>query len=186
MFTDKASNNSLTALKQYCTERIRDKGKPVPFMTVSGVFKSLCQLKQSSTKCTDGIDRKILRLSANFIADTITYIYNLIIEKNKFPKVFEEAKVIPLYKCGDKSQPSNYRPISILSVLSKPVERHINEHIMNHFHISDLLHKNQSGFRLNHSCHTALTELTNTWLSEINLNKLCGALFFFISLRRSM
>ena len=175
MFTDKASNNSLTALKQYCTERIRDKGKPVPFMTVSGVFKSLCHLKQSSTKGTDGIDGEILRLSAPFITDT--YIYNFIIEKNKFSKIFNEAKVIPLYKSGDKSEPSNYRPISILSVLSKPVERHINEHIMNHFHINDLLPKNQSGFRLNHSCHTALTELTDTRLSEINLNKLCGALF---------
>ena len=145
-------------------------------MTVSGVFKSLCQLKQSSTKGTDRIDGKILRLSAPFIADTITYIYNLIIEKNKFPKVFKEVKVIPLYKSGDKSEPSNYRPVSILSVISKPVERHKNEHIMNHFYINDLLHENRSGFRLNHSCRTALTEPIDTWLSEINLNKLCEAL----------
>ena len=144
-------------------------------MTVSGVFKSLCHLKQPSTKGTDGIDGKLLRLSAPFIADTITYIYNLIIEKSKFPKIFKKAKVIPLYKSGDKSEPSNYKPLSILSVLSKPVGRHINEHIMNHFHINDLLHKNQSGFRLTHSCHTALTELIDTLLSEIN--KLCGALF---------
>ena len=135
--TDKPSNNSLIPLKQYRTERIRHKGKPVPLMTVSGVFKSLRHLKQSSTKGTDGIDGRILRLSATFIADTITYMYNLIIEKNKFPKIFKEAKVISLYKSGDKSEPSNYRPISILSVLSKPVERHITEHIMNHFHIND-------------------------------------------------
>ena len=85
--------------------------------------------------------------------------------------------MIPLYKSGDKCEPSNYRPVLILLVFSKPVERHINEHIMNHFHISDLLHKNQSGFRLNHLCHTALAELTDTWLSEINLNKLCRAVF---------
>ena len=91
--------------------------------------------------------------------------------------MFKEAKVIPLYKSSDKSEPCNYRPISILSVHSKPVQRHINKHIMNHFHINDLLHKNQSGFRLNHSCHTHLTELTDTWLSEIILNKPCGALF---------
>ena len=136
-------------------------------------------------KGTDGIDGKILRISASFIADTITYIYNLIIKKNKFPKAFKEAKVIPLYKSGDKSEPSNYKPISILSVLSKPVGRHINEHIMNHFHISDLLRKNQSGFRLNHSCHTALTELTDIWLSEINLNKL-WELCLLISLKRSV
>ena len=128
-------------MKPYCTDRIRHKDKLVPFMTVSGVFKSTRHLKQSSTKGTDGIDGKILRLSAPFITDTITYIYNLIIEKNKFPKVFQEAKVLPLYKSGNQSEPSNYRPISILSVLPKPVERHINEHIMNHFHINDLLHK---------------------------------------------
>ena len=91
--------------------------------------------------------------------------------------MFKEAKVIPLYKSSDKSEPSNYRPISILPALSKPVERHINEHIMNHFHINDLLHKNQSGFRPNHSCHTALTGLIDTLLSETNINKLCGALF---------
>ena len=92
---DVSSNNSLIAFKQYCKERIRHKGKPVPFMTVSGVFKSLCHLKQSSTKGTDGIDGKILRLSSPLITDTITYIYKLIIKKNKFPKVFQEAKVIP-------------------------------------------------------------------------------------------
>jgi hypothetical protein len=48
---------------------------------------------------------------------------------------------------------------------------------MKHFLTNDLLHTNQSGFRPNHSCHTALTELVDTWLSEINSNKLCGALF---------
>ena len=114
-------------------------------MAVSEVFKSLCQLKQSNTKGTDRIDGKIIRLSAPFITDTITYIYNLIIEKNKFPRSFKEAKVIPLYKSSERSDPSNYSPISILSVLSKSVEKHINEHIMKHFLTNDLLHENQSG-----------------------------------------
>ena len=48
--TDKSSNNSLVALKQYCKERITRRDKPVPFMTDSDVFKSLCYPKQSSTK----------------------------------------------------------------------------------------------------------------------------------------
>ena len=87
-------------MKQYRTERIRHKGKPVPLMTVSGVFKSLRHLKQSSTKGTDLIDGKVLRLSAPFITDTITYIYNLIIEKNKFPKVSQLVSW-----CFEPSQP---------------------------------------------------------------------------------
>ena len=48
---------------------------------------------------------------------------------------------------------------------------------MKHFLTNELLHKTQSGFRPNHSFHTALTELIDAWLSGINLNKICGALF---------
>ena len=48
---------------------------------------------------------------------------------------------------------------------------------MKHFLVNDLFYQKQSGFRPNHSCHTALTELIDIWLSEININKLCGALF---------
>ena len=48
---------------------------------------------------------------------------------------------------------------------------------MKHFLVNDLFYQKQSGFRPNHSCHTDLTELIDTWLFEININKLCGALF---------
>ena len=48
---------------------------------------------------------------------------------------------------------------------------------MKHFLVNDLFYQKQSGFKPNHSCHTALTELIDTWLSEISINKLCGALF---------
>ena len=48
---------------------------------------------------------------------------------------------------------------------------------MKHFLVNDSFYQKQSGFRPNHSCHTALTELIDTWLSEISINKLCGASF---------
>ena len=175
--TDNSPINELTLLEQYCTEKISHEASALPFMTVREVYKSLCHLKQSNTKGTDGLDWKILRLSAPFIAETLTYIYNLCIDKNTFHQVFKEAKVIPLFKSGDKSDPSNFRPISILPILSKPLEKHINEHVMKHSLVNDLFYQKQSGFRPNHSCLTALTELIDTWLSEININKLFGALF---------
>ena len=104
-------------------------------------------------KGTDGSDGKILRLSAPFIAETLTYIYikHLFIDKNTFPQVFKEAKVIPLFKSGDKSDPSNFKPISILPILSKPLEKHVNEHAMKHFLVNDLFYQKQSRFRPNHS-----------------------------------
>ena len=121
------------------------------------VVKSLNHLKQTGCRDLDGLDRRILKLGAPFISKTLTYIYNLCIDKNYFPKRLKQAKVIPFFKSGETSDPSNYRPISILSILSKPLEKHIQHHLTDHLHKNDLLHENQSGFRDNHSCHTALT-----------------------------
>ena len=83
--TDNSPINKLTVLEQYCSEKISHEASALPFMTVREVYKSWCHLKQSNTKDTDGLDGKILRLSAPFIAETLTYIYNLCIDKNTFP-----------------------------------------------------------------------------------------------------
>ena len=71
--TDNSPINELTLLEQYCTEKISHEASALPFMTVREVYKSLCHLKQSNTKGTDGLDGKILRISAPFIAETLTY-----------------------------------------------------------------------------------------------------------------
>ena len=116
-------------------------------------------------------------MSAPVIAETLTYVYNLRIDKSFFPIQLKQARVIPIFKSGDPSLPSNYRPISILPVLSKPLEKHINKHLSKHLETYDLLHINQSGFRQNHSCQTALINLVDQWLHNINEDKFSGALF---------
>ena len=98
-------------------------------------------------------------------------------QKCYVPAAFKQAKVIPHFKSGKSSDTSHYRPIFVLSALSKPFEKHINKHILAHLNKNNLLHQNQSGFRENHSCHTALTSLVDQWLSSINDNTFCGALF---------
>ena len=110
------------------------------------------------------------------------YIYiTFVLTRTPSPRYLRKQKLSPLFKSGNKSDPSNFRPISVLPILSKPLEKqqqqHINEHVMKHFLVNDSFYQKQSGFRPNHSCHTALTELIDTWLSEININKLCGASF---------
>ena len=116
-------------------------------MTIFEAYQALLHLKQTGTRGLDCLDGKILKLAAPVITDSLTYIFNLCIDKHYFPRVFKQAKVIPLYKSGTPSDPSNYRPISILSVLSKPLEKHLNKHIVSHFNRYDLLHSSQSGFR---------------------------------------
>ena len=82
-----------------------------------------------------------------------------------------------MYKSGNSADPSNYRPISIVSVLSKPLEKHINKHLLLHLNSYNLLHPSQSGFRKKHSCQTALTSLVEQWLTNINNNEFNGAIF---------
>ena len=94
------------------------------------VHNALKHLKQTGTRDLDGLDTKSLRLAAPLITNTLAYVFNLCIMKSTFLNAFKIAKVIPLYKSGDSANPSNYWPISIVSVLSKPLEKHINKHIL--------------------------------------------------------
>ena len=68
---------------------------------------------------------------------------------------------------------NNYRPISILPTLSKIIEKWIATKFMSYLEDA-LLHKNQSGFRKNHSTESALILMTDTWLKAINEGKLVG------------
>ena len=146
-------------------------------MTVLDVGKLIENLKNSKTLGPDNIPPNLLKLSLPFIVEPLTYIYNLSIDKRIFQNPLKQAKVIPIPKTKDVSQPQNLRPISLLPILSKPLERHIHKHLYGHLEKFNLLHPYQSGFRPQHSCHSALTNLVDTWLKAINENQLTGAVF---------
>ena len=128
---------------------------------------------------TDNIPPHLLKRPLPFIIEPLTYICNLSIDKLIFPSQLKQAKVIPTPKTKDVSQPQNLRPILLLSILSKPLEKYIHQHQHLYKHIEKfrLLHPYQSGFRPLHSCHTALTNLVDTLLKAINENQLTGTVF---------
>ena len=71
------------------------------------------------------------------------------------PSELKKAKAVPLPKSTDKTNPTNYRPISLLSVLSKLLEKHADIYLNDYLKKRQLLHPFQSGFRRKHSCNTA-------------------------------
>ena len=76
---------------------------------------------------------------------------------------------------------SNYRPISVLPLLSKIIEKHVAENLKSYLSNHHLLYERQSGFRSNHSCETALNARVDDWLSAIDRNEIVGTVLLDLS-----
>ena len=116
-------------------------------------------------------------LSLPYNVQHVAYVYNLCINHNPFSSDLKTAKVIPLPKAKDLTDINNYRPISVLSSISKPLEKHVHKHLLKYLDRFNLIHTHQSGFRPQHSCQSALTCLVDRLLSSINDSKLNGVVF---------
>ena len=174
---NRTNDNTFDHMKEFVKNKAICFPFNLPLMTVLDVSKSIALLKHSGTRDLEGLDGKILGIACPVIVDSLTYLYNLCIEKNYIPLKFKKAKVIPMHKSGTPSDPCNYRPISILSVIAKPMEKHLHKYLYSYVVKNKLLHDDQSGFRKNHSCHTTLIQLTDDLLSNVNENKFSGLIF---------
>jgi hypothetical protein len=90
------------------------------------------------------------------ISKPLCMLFNESLHQNIFPTDWKLAHVIPLFKAGDKSFPSNYRPVSLLSCVSNLLEKIVFKHIFNHLQGNKLLCKFQSG-KFTMSCKESLS-----------------------------
>ena len=90
----------------------------------------------------------------------LSKIFKASLEEAVFPKKFKIAKVIPIFKKGDKQNIENYRPISILLVFSKVLEHIMYNCLFEYFMKNNLLHENQFGFQINNSIEHAILQFT--------------------------
>ena len=104
---------------------------------------------------------KTIKLTAAIIVPSLLKIINICIQAGSFPQLLKNAKLFPIYKGGLNNDPSNYRLISILPVISKVIEKHVTKHLFAYLNKYKLIHIAQSSFRQNHSCQTALVKLIN-------------------------
>ena len=111
-----------------------------------------------------GIETVIFIEGAKEIGPTFTYLFNQIILSGIYPEDWKCAHIIPIYKGkGSKSSQENYKPISILSPISKLFESLIAQQIWNYLESNKLLHNSQFGFRKNLSCELALNSMVEDW-----------------------
>ena len=116
----------------------------------------------------DSISSELLKLVNIDISDCITLIINQFLRSGIFPDQLKIAIVTPIYKKDDKKLNKNYRPISVLPVISKVFETVICDQLNEYFTSNNLFSPQQYGFRKNSSTELAALELIDRLLAQLN------------------
>ena len=139
------------------------------------VDKIIKLLKNSKSSGVDQLDTYILKLARKQIVPAVCHILNLSIQTNKFPTKWKISKVVPLYKGkGSLLDPKNFRPVAILPILSKVLERAIFLQIINYMDSNHLFNPNHHAYRSFHSTTTAMLQMYDTWLDAVEQGELAG------------
>ena len=110
----------------------------------------------------------MLKGTATAIAPTLSRQFNLSLSSGCFPDSWKLARVVPVPKSSDLSSPSNYWPISILSILSKILERHVYHIIYQHLCLHHPIYDKQWGFLPSRSTTSALLTVTHDWMMRLD------------------
>ena len=145
--------------------------------SVDIVSNVLSKIDEKKATGLDMIPSKLLKMAANIVAPSLTSIFSKSILTGIYPNDWKTAKVTPLFKKGIKSDPNNYRPISVIPIISKVFERIVYNQLFHYLDDNKLLLGCQSGFRSLHSTLTALLEATNAWSVNIDNGLLNGVVF---------
>jgi hypothetical protein len=149
-------------------------------VTKKEIIKLIKNLKSSSPGW-DNITADVVKESYELFIEPLLHVINLSLKHGYFPDNMKLAKVLPLFKSGDKMMFSNYRPISILPIFSKLFERVMYNKILNFIEKQRLFYINQFGFRNNHTTALALTALLDKITESMNNNEYMVGVFLDFS-----
>ena len=143
-------------------------------ITQSEVTDILNTLKVNKATGPDGISHRMLKNCSVSLAIPLCLLFNLSLRLHTYPSLWKLAHVTPIFKKGDKSVASNYRPISLISCVGKSFERILFKHVYNHLVSNSLIYKYQSGFLPGHSTvHHLIESIHNTCLALENFETSC-------------
>ena len=127
------------------------------------------------------LDTYIVKLIADDIVAPLTHIVNLSISSSSFPRSWKHAKVVPLLKKGDPLLPRNYRPVALLPIFSKVLERLIFNQLAKYLDRHSLINPNHHGSRSGHSTGSALIQMYDTWVEEVDNGNMVGVMMVDLS-----
>ena len=154
-------SNQVHDFTKYCHVANNNSMFCAPASTAEILRIILC-FKDNKAPGPDNIAPKLLKLISTDVLEPLSYIFNLSLSSGQVPQSLKIAKVIPLHKKGDKDKPGNYRPISLLSIFDKVLEKLMFSRLYSFIMQNDILYKYQFGFRKGFSTSLALIELLDT------------------------
>ena len=147
----------------------------------NATIKAIDYIENKSSSGHDGISNILLKYVKLEISKPLTPIINQMITTRIFPDSLKIAKIIPIYKKGEPTDLSNYRPISLLPTISKIFERVIHTQLQEYLNRNNLLAEQQYGFRPNHSTEYAAVKLVDYISNKMDDHKIPGTIFIDLS-----
>ena len=167
---------SITKINESLPENNTFSFHPVSQEIVDHKLKSI-DIKKA-TGC-DNIPGKILRIAHSELSIPLASMINNCMMSCTFPDIMKKAEVSPIYKKSDNLDKGNYRPVSILTTLSKLYESIMNDQLVCHF--ASIFNNLLSAFRKGFSCQTLLIKCIEDWKSALDESKHVGVLFTDLS-----
>ena len=166
-YLSKISQNPKSIFLSPCTE-----------YEVKQLINSLENKKSSGH---DGISNITLKDLRDVLARPLCIIFNHSLINGSFPDIMKQADVIPLHKCGNIHIIDNYRPISLLTTISKILEKIVYKRVYTFLDTTNQIYVSQYGFRSKHSCEQAVSELVGNILKGKEKNEHTLAVFLDLS-----
>lgn len=145
--------------------------------TEAEIESVILNLKSDCSVGWDGISAKGLKAIKDVVVPPLTYLINSSLSTGVFPDALKKSLVIPIYKAGRRNCVNNYRPISILTTISKVFEKIINVRLINYLESKKILSCAQFGFRKRKSTDDAIHEYVNFIVNKLDNKEKCLTIF---------
>lgn len=155
----------------------------IPSISERDILSYLLKINSNKSTSIDDISSRMLKLAAPFIAISIAKLINLSFSLNMFSTHWKTAKVTLIFNSKDPADVTNYRPISILPILSKIAERHVHHTLYSCLSENDFIYTTKPDLRPRHSTETALIKVINEIL--FNLDNDCVSGMVLVDYRKA-
>lgn len=152
-------------------------------ISVEETVKVIEKIEIGKSSAVDRLSARLLKDALSVLPIHLAFLFNLSLDTGIFPSSWKRANVILIPKEGESSDPSNYRPISLLPLPGKLLEKLIHDRLMDYLMTGQILTRKQGGFRPGHSITLMAASFITDVLKSANFGQFTSAVF--VDLRKA-